>query len=270
MRTVWRIFAVARTEFRFGLRRGWPVVGTVAVGVSVSLGVLYLGLMNLEGWSRDDAPEVGASALAMVWPVFQWLALGVMPIVAAPSIPSDRQFGVDELLHSTPLTGGAYLAGKVLGVEAAVLLTGAVIATLHLVLHWMLIGSFNLGLYVEIILLNGLPLLVWASAIGVLGAAGMRTRRAAIFIGILIGFASPYPWALTFRPPADMGPFQGTASLLSRQVASDFVFQRYQLLPDWVQPVSVNMVLQVYAMALLILLGVAALSRLWLAWKENF
>jgi hypothetical protein len=30
------------------------------------------------------------------------------------------------------------------------------------------------------------------------------------------------------------------------------------------------MVLQVYAMALLILLGVAALSRLWLAWKENF
>lgn len=270
MKRLWQVFAIARTEFRFGLRRGWPVVGTAAVGLVASAGTLYLAVRNMEGLPREYAAGAGASALAMSWPAFQWLALVVLPMVTAPAIPSDRQFGVDELLRSAPLTGGVYLVGKVLGVIAAVLLTGAAALALHLGLHWVLVGPVNAGLYLELILLNGLPLLLWAPALGVLAASGLRTRRAAIFVGILVGLLGPYPWALAFRPPADLGPFEGRASLLSRQAASDFVLQRYELLPGWIPPVTGVQVAQVLVTALLALLAVAILARLWLVWKENF
>jgi hypothetical protein len=59
-------------------------------------------------------------------------------------------------------------------------------------------------------------------------------------------------------------------SLLSRQAASDFVFQRHGLLPWWVPPVTGEQVAQVFALALLTLLAVAILARLWLWWKEDF
>jgi hypothetical protein len=117
---------------------------------------LFLAV-NAEDLSREYIADAGASALAMAWPAFQWLALGMLPIVTAPTIPADRQYGVDELLRSTPLTGSIYLAGKVLGVIAAMLLTGAAALTLHLVLHFAFIGPINSGLYAELILLNGLP-----------------------------------------------------------------------------------------------------------------
>jgi ABC-type multidrug transport system permease subunit len=270
MNAFWQMFAVAHAEFRFGLRRGGPVVGTAAVGLVVGAGTLYLTFMNAEGMPRAYAASAGASALAMVWPAFQWLALGVLPIVCAPAIPSDRQFGVDELLHSTPLTGGIYLAGKVLGVVATVLLTGTLVLMLHLGLHWALIGPINSGLYFELTLLNGLPLLLWASAMGVLAASGLRTRRTAIFIGILVGILSPYPWALAFRPPSDLRSFQGTASMLSRQPISDFVFQRYDLLPPWVSPVTSQQVFGIFFVALLTLIVVAVAARLRLLRQDNF
>lgn len=269
MKTLWQIFAIARTEFRFGLRRGWPVVGTAAVGLVVSVSTLYLAFLNMEDMPRKYAAEVGASALAMAWPAFQWLALGVLPIVTAPTIPADRQFGVDELLRSTPLTGTIYLAGKVLGVIAAMLLTGAIAFTLHLLLHFVLIGPINFALYLELTLLNGLPLLLWASVIGVLVASALRTRRAAIFVGILVGALSPYPWALAFRPPPDVNYVPYT-SMLSRQAASDFVFQRYDLLSPWVPQVTVAQVAQVFTLALLTFLIVAIAARLWLLQKESF
>jgi hypothetical protein len=270
MKAFWQMLTVARTELRFGLRRGWPVIGTAAAGLVVSAGTLYVAFMNAEGMPRAYAASAGASALEMVWPVFQWLALGVLPIVCAPAVPSDRQFGVDEVLHSTPLTGGVYLAGKVLGVMATVLLTGAAILILHLGVHWALVGPFNIGLYLELILLNGLPLLVWASAMGVLAASGLRTRRTAILVGIVVGFLSPYLWALAFRPASDLSPFQGTSSLLSRQPASDFVFQRYDLLPPWVSPVTSGQVLGVFLAALLALLIVAVAARFQLLRRDNF
>jgi hypothetical protein len=269
MTALWQIFAIARTEFRFGLRRGWPVIGTAAVGLVVSAGTLYLAFLNMEDMSSKYAAEVGASALAMAWPAFQWLALGVLPIVTAPTIPADRQFGVDELLRSTPLAGSIYLAGKVLGVIAAMLLTATVALVLHILLHLALIGPINLALYLELTFLNGLPLLLWATTIGVLAASGLHSRRLAIFVGILVGVLGPYPWALAFRPPPELN-FVPYTSLLSRQAASDFIFQRHNLLPWWVTPVTTGQIIQVYTLTFLTLLIVAFAARLWLRWKENF
>ena len=268
MNMLWQMAAIARTELRFGLRRGWPVVGTAVVGLVVSTGILYMTFLDMEGMPRSYAAQDGAMMLAMVWPAFQWLALGVLPIVAAPAIPADRQFGVAELLRSLPLSGGIYLAGKVLGTVAAVLLTGATVLTLHVLLHLALVGQLNPGLYLELTLLSALPLLVWAPAAGGLAACSVRTRRAAIFIGALVSLAGPLCWGLAFR--ANLRPFVGTASQLSRQVASDFVLGRYGLHPSWVPPVTGQEVARGLLVALLELLAVGIFARLWLWWKENF
>jgi hypothetical protein len=270
MNTLWQLWAVARTEFLFGLRRGGPVVGTAAVALVTGVGTLYLAGLNLEGLPRALAPEVGARALVMIWPVFQWVALGVMPIVAAPTIAADRQFGVDELLHSTPLTGGVYLLGKVLGEVGMVFATGAVALAVHLGAHWIWLGPVNVGLYVELTLLSGLPLLVWASAAGVVAGCSLRTRRNAVIVGMVVSLLSPYPWNLGFRPPDNLQAFQGVTSGLSRQPMSDFVFQRYDLLPAWASPIPIGQVAQTFLIALMTLLIAASLARWYLWWKENF
>ena len=269
-----RMMAVARAELRFGFRRGWPVVGTVAVVLVVSAFALYVGHMMArdmpQGMPNEMyAPTVGALGLAGAWPVFEWLALVVLPIVTAQAIPSDRQLGVDELLRSQPLTGGTYLAGKVLGMLAAVLLTGGIVAMVHVLLHFLLIGPIHSAFYLEMTLLSALPLLIWASAIGVLAGCFLRTRRAAILIGILVGLAGPPSWSLAFRPPPDPPFYVPHLTLLSRQPASDFVLQHYGMLPSWVPPVTVEELVQSYALALMILLIATIAARLWLLWKEN-
>ncbi len=265
-----RIMAIARTELRFGLRRGWPVVGTAAVGLVVTAGTLYLAFMNAQGMPREFAADAGARALAMAWPTFEWLALVILPIVTTQTIPSDRQLGVDELLRSQPLTGGLYLAGKVLGMFTAVLLTGMVVATVHVLLHLLLVGPIHSAFYLEMSLFSALPLLIWASAIGVLTGCALRTRRAAILMGILVGLAGPPSWALAFRSPPDLPLFVPHISLLSRQAASDFVMQRYGIAPSWVPLVTVGELAQTYVVGLMVLFVVTVAARLWLLVKENF
>ncbi len=271
MKALRQVTAIVRTELRFGLRRGWPVVGTAVIGLTVSAGTLYLAFLNMEGLPHRYTAESGAMALAMVWPAFQWLALGVLPMVSAPAIPSDRQFGVDELLRSLPLTASTYLAGKVLGTVAAVLLTGTAMLALHVILHLAFIGPLRADLYVELILLSALPLLIWAPAIGVLAACGLRTRRRAILVGMLLAVVGPPFWSLGLRPPAGRDSFfVEHTSLLSRQPISDFVLGRHGLLPGWVPQVTGGEVVRALAGALLVLLITSLLARLWLHWRENF
>lgn len=62
-------------------------------------------------------------------------------------------------------------------------------------------------------------------------------------------------------------PIAWSASL--RQPAPDFVFQRYGLLPSWVSPVTGQQVFGIFFVALLTLIVVAAVARLWLLRQEN-
>ena len=99
-----RMASVARTEIRFGFRRGWPVVGTVAVVLVVSAFALYVGYMMARDMPqgmpkevfREYAPTAGALGLAGAWPVFEWLALVILPIVTAQAI--------EQLKHSVNLS----------------------------------------------------------------------------------------------------------------------------------------------------------------------
>ncbi len=270
MKALRQIAAIVRTELRFALRRGWPVVGVAVIGLAISAATFYLALANMEGLPRDSAAESSARDLAMVWPAFQWLVLGVVPMVSAPAIPLDRQFGVNELLHSLPLTGAIYLLGKVLGTVIAVLATGAATLALYVVLHLVLLGPLRTELYLALILFSALPLLVWAPAVGVLAASGLQTRRRAVLVGTLVGFASPLCWGLRFLPPADLRPFEGAAAQLSHQPISDLILYRYGLLPPYTLPPTESDVIRTSLLALSILLAASLFARLQLHLKEDF
>jgi ABC-type transport system involved in multi-copper enzyme maturation permease subunit len=268
-----QIGAVAHTEFRFCLRRGGPIIGVVAAGFILTAGTLFLGVPNAEGLTPSAATQAGAQALAMAWPAFEWLALGLLPIVAAPAIPSDRQFGVFELLHSLPLTGGTYLIGKVLGTVAAVLGTGLLSLIVHLILHAIMVGSPQIDLYLKLTFSSGLPILLWATTAGILVSAGLQTRRSAILAGVLTGMAGLFIWNISSWFNLITGQsFAEQANRLSYQAISKFIFGQYGLLPPYVRsdPTVGSQALQSIAVAFLALLGIVAVARLALWRKEDF
>ncbi len=238
-----QLAAVALAELRFGLRRGWPVVGTGIVLLVISAGTLYLAYTNAQGAPRDLSAQESAYSLVMVWMSFPSLALGVLPIVAAPAVPSDRQLGVSELL----------------GTVAAVLLTGVIGLIAHLAMHWIVVGSFDAGLYLELALWGGLPLLLWASAIGVLAACGAQTRKTAILIGVLVGLLCLLTQNTGFES------------------ASDWVLSRHGMQAYWPDASIAGNSGKLFwpamwplLLLLIELLAIGALARLWLWQRENF
>jgi ABC-type transport system involved in multi-copper enzyme maturation permease subunit len=285
MSAIYQILGIARTEFRFGLRRGGPIVGILATSLIASGAILFLTFAeNKSNQLLGESTYIsnGDNFVAMSWPGFLWLALVVLPLVCASAIPSDRQYKIQELLTSTPITGWSYLAGKILGIWAVIASFGLLALLVHIGLLTALVGPIDWPLYIQLTLLCGLPLTFWSSAMGVLAGSGLRSRRLAHITGLLVGLVSIVPSGLAFRDPVNLAvyssrtslpitPLMGSMDLLTHQATSDYVFQQYHLtMQDWISPVTQTQVVLFLASAILVLAAGFALSRAWLAWKENF
>jgi hypothetical protein len=314
MKTFRQILVIARTEFRFAFRRGAPVAVTAIIGLIVSAGILLEPLSNLSQMPKTlrMTPEQVAK-LATIgltpgeWAVFvqnmvadmfvastvmAWLliftALLLLPMATSGSIPADRKFGVSEILRSTPITGSIYLAGKILGMLAAVLMVGALMLALFFtVTEIILFSSLHYGLYanaswflIKIALMDGLPMLVWGTIIGVLFGIFFRTRRAAIFPGFLAGVAGLVGWAFAFRAPAqgffgitDIAYFylvqnyhSPALALESRFGGGDVNMFNIAGAPQ----VGIGQLVLMYSTVVVTLALLIILARLWFQWKENF
>lgn len=316
MKTLWQIFAIARNEFRFGLRRGAPVVVTALIGLIIGAAILLNPIANLKNsprygefspeqaealaemgitedvfrsLNRDSIADMAASSTAEGW-FFMFLALLFLPIAMAGVIPADRQFGVMELLRSTPVKGTNYLVGKIIGILGIVffiaifpfLLFLVVLEGILLSVYQSGIPIYLIGFYIKLAFLDGIPLLACGAIIGILTGTAFRSRRAALFPGLLAGMAGLFVWIRLFQVP---GIFAN-----SIDKAAGFVFQGYQSISQasWVKllgpeaypfdlsllgadapRVSIGQVLTMYAVILAILTGLAALARLYLHKKEN-
>jgi len=317
MKTLWQIFAIARTEFRFGLRRGAPVVVTALIGLIVGWAILLTPIDNLpnssrydefspeqvdrmlemgitetvyQSMNRDTITDMAASSTVDGW-FLMFLALLLLPIATAGIIPADRQFGMLELLRSTPITATTYLAGKILGTLGIVFFIAIFpLLIFFIVLEGILLNTYQAGVplylisfYIKLSIMDGIPLLACGAIIGILSGVTLRTRRAALFPGLLAGMACFYGWIKLFQTP---GLFVNTLDK-----AAVYVFQGYQsisqaswdkILGPQVPPfemsllgadapvIGIGQVLLMYAVILVILAGLTALARLWLHKKENF
>jgi len=112
-----------------------------------------------------------------------WCMLVIMvPPVMADTIPRDCQLGVRELLDSLPLSSGIYVAGKLVGAWASLLLGWAGFGV-GVGLAWLpILGSFYLGPYLDTWLIGVLPLTLYTVAVSVLLPAGQPTRRRAVLV----------------------------------------------------------------------------------------
>ena len=138
MKTLQQIFAIARTEFRFGLRRGAPVVVTAVLGLILGAGILMNMGNNVQmadphmeqytpeqvdklakngitaevyrSLSQGEFADLTAIDTTQTW-FFLYLALLFLPVATAGTLPADRQF--DPALHDRTLADGlAVLAGE--------------------------------------------------------------------------------------------------------------------------------------------------------------
>ena len=115
-------------------------------------------------------------SITIAWFGMLFTSFLLLPAATATSLPADRKFGVAELLHSTPISGGSYLAGKILGVGVTVALIGLIpLGLFFIVLEWAFLDAFRVGIpmdvfvfFLKFALLDGLPILFWGSAIGIL------------------------------------------------------------------------------------------------------
>lgn len=318
MKTLWQIFAIARNEFRFGLRRGAPVVVTAVIGLLLGAGILMSTgsiIQTLDARMQQFTPDQVAQfakngITAEVWQFlsqgsfadliamyttgawgYMYLALLLLPIATAGTIPADRQYGVFELLRSTPMDGSTYLAGKVLGGIGIVVFIACFPFLLFLAgLEGVMLKFIGSGippvlflLYLKLSVLDGLPVLACGAALGVLAGVAFRTRRSAILPGILTGILAIFSWLSAFRFPASSPNFF--------DVAAYSVFQKYQsiwqalwdrifksvsssyefsLVGIGEPAVGIARVLVMYLVILAVLAGLFVLARLWLKRKENF
>jgi len=315
MKSIRRILAIARTDFRFGFRRGPPVVVTALVGLLIGAGILIGPLANLSEWTanfalspeliqrwtsfgftieqhapfiRDALGDMFVASTMLAW-LLVLLALVFLPIATAAGIPADRQFAVSELLRTTPISGFDYLAGKLLGMLATVLLVaGLTLGLFFAVTETILFSAFHFGLsavaglfFLKLSLLDGLPMLIFGTTIGVLVGVFFRTRRAVIFPGFLVGVSSLVGWVYAFRAPVQ-GSFIGMTDL-----AYYYLVQNYHSFALTLESrmggggvdyfgiagapvVGIGQLALMYLVVVTFLAVLFMLARLWLQWKENF
>jgi ABC-type transport system involved in multi-copper enzyme maturation permease subunit len=108
----------------------------------------------------------------------------MLPVIAADSVPKDRQLGVRELLDSLPQSAGTYLLGKVLGFWAAASVGAAGAMLITGLGLWLLVGPFQIDRYLTTWLAMGIGVGLVNAGLSIVLAAGQATRRRALFIGV--------------------------------------------------------------------------------------
>lgn len=240
--------------------------------------------------AASSTAGITVSSVQMAWVDLLLASFVLLPAATATSLPADRRFGVAELLHSTPMSAGSYLAGKVLGVVVTVVLFGLIpLGAFFGVLEWMFLDAFQVGVpadlvgfFVKFTLLDGLPILFWGLTIGILGGSVFRTRRAAVFPGLLAGIFSIFFWQLAFSATSltfgQFGQVDIAAYYLIQNyhsVAMDAMAKLtgtapFQILGEGAPVIGIGRVMMMYLVIFVTLLVLAVLARLWLKRKENF
>jgi hypothetical protein len=235
-------------------------------------------------WWRYMAVDSTVESLALTW-TLMLLAFLLLPLATVTSLPSDRKDDAGELLRATPLTGLGYLAGRILGMLVVVLPLAALTLGLFLIaLDAAFIHFFDEGIpgdlvlfYLQLTILDGLPILIWGSTIGILAGIPFKRRRTAILPCFVSGLFSIFFWGFAFSPLKSFSLLDFAGSYLVQHypsAAQAFEVKHFgeaaPLMPSPIPPVSPWQVLGMITTVLAGLLILVSLARQWLKWKEHF
>jgi len=138
---------------------------------------------------RENMPQISkimasSTVIQSVWPVALMFSILAIPPVLSDTIPKDRQMGVCTLLGSLPLDRATYLAGKLLGTWASLLVMLTGVALVFGTTMLLILGPYSLSVYLTTWIIGVLPVVFFTSGMSVLLAAGQPNRRRAVFVGI--------------------------------------------------------------------------------------
>lgn len=199
-----QILAISLNEFRSQWRRRGMLVLTLGMmALPIAAAFLMRSSLSTIGtdWVTSGAMtpaesrrQIAQAIVPVIWaPLYVVLAL-ILPILTADAVPRDRQpgsaSGWGELLDSLPLRKGVYLLSKLLGIWTSILASCLVAMLLTGVTWRLLLGPFDLVLYIQEWLFGAATLGILNGGMSMLLAAPQPTPRRAVVIGVVVAVAS--------------------------------------------------------------------------------
>lgn len=259
-------------EFKMHWRRRALLIVTLAITVMLLFTMVILGDILRESNSVD--PELARRAISATIVFSTWAPIGVslaliLPIMVADTIPLDTQYRVRNTLDSLPLSRPVYVAGKLLGVWAAVLAGMFAIMVASGVGWWLLGGPYDVVAYVQMWVVGVAWIAILNSGLGVLIGAGQPNRRRAILVVIffLVLVVS------VFSRSMQGDDFMGIISPMRGAILSYYLFNSRQDIG--IESVSPSLTSTPEAMILTIIAGIVELVILgvvvlaWMRYQDN-
>ncbi len=184
--------AMVRYEFLLQWRRTALPALVMGLVITPIIGAV-VAQSDFQGYSQalangTLAPEVAkaeitAAMIPMMWLGTALVAMIMVPLLVADTIPKDRQVGVKELLDTLPLSPATYLAGKLFSVWLNLLVALGLTMVIAGLVWRLTVGPFEIGLFLELWIIAAALLIIINAGTALLLAAGQPNTRRAIFVG---------------------------------------------------------------------------------------
>jgi ABC-type transport system involved in multi-copper enzyme maturation permease subunit len=240
-----QLWAITRYEaLMHWRRRGLSI--TMLTTLAVLVVTILISRTQVDMEMVENYQQAATLFIVLItWP--PCIVLGfLLPLSLCEAIPLDRQYRVDDLLGSLPLTNLVHLTGKVFGGILAgwfALLISMIVSS---VIWWLILGAYDLGIYAEMWLGGAGMLVILNGSLGILAAVGQSTRRRAIGFTLFAGIV--FMWFLSldrsgrlveyfgiFRPHIINFPNleNSTLDLITGQTWAAFALGLIQLFVVW-------------------------------------
>lgn len=143
---------------------------------------------NLPTWAQGVDLAVAANTFALVNILIAGMifySVGVT-LMMGEIIPLDSQFKVRELLDTLPLSRPAYLGGKLMSAWAGLLLGIVVIGVICALGIRLILGVYDMRVFLALWVAMLLPSSFVASALSLLVSSPFSSRRTSVLMGLLI------------------------------------------------------------------------------------
>ena len=195
--SVGQLMAMGRTECLLQWRGAMLPALTIGLMVTPVLGA-FISRSKFSGYREALAggaisletakANITAEMMPILWMGTALIALAVIPILVAATIPKDRQLGVRELLDALPLPPAIYLTGKLLSLWVNLLVCIGLAALVSGLTWWLVVGPFDVGRFLTIWFLGAAGLSLINAGSSMLLAAGQPDTRRAVLVGIGYAF----------------------------------------------------------------------------------
>jgi ABC-type transport system involved in multi-copper enzyme maturation permease subunit len=268
-----QLAGMIRYEFRMHWRRRGLIILMWGILVVIGISLLIAGdnFQQLSTSPNDPVLIRKVVTAALILTAFPPIGMGVaffLPLVAAETIPLDRQYGVRELLDTLPISSNMYLTGKLLGLWTAVLSAMGLVMIVIGAFWWVKAGPINVGDYV-VVWIGGIgSIVVLNGGLGVLMPASQPSRRRAIIV-TLIGLAI---LAWLFGGATDSTDLRFLASPVRWTILNYYMFNSteplYAVSPTVNAPTP-QIVLEAILVGLVEIAALFGTVNLWTNWRES-